>query len=425
MTTISKEFQYLLHLTASASCGFSPEPPSCDLDWNRMAQLAREQSVEPLFACALKKAPEVPCPEELRNILIGKMFRSAMFDIRRRCLVVELLQEMEAEGIHVVVLKGFSVARYYVSPECRVSADTDLWVSPENEERACEFLRNKGFDIEFRWKNGHHAVCHHSEMGCVELHVILYDEIVEEIWFGNMDGREFIQEPHRLVQSQDGPYYCLGNTDNLIFLSLHMIKHFILSGMSVRMILDIALFLSKNAEEIDVDRFWNTMKQLRYERLMDAVLWAAVRFLGFDAAAFSGLSSEYTEETEKILVDLETGGWMGFNDKKAREDSWHEYNRQVMLRNMKPVQYKLYMLHWRLGGISGNLFPPRDRLLKKYPCLDNNAYLLPFVWVHRLAIKGYRAVFKSSLTQQIVDNEDNLTQIGKDRVAMFRELGML
>ena len=30
----------------------------------------------------------------------------------------------------------------------------------------------------------------------IELHVILYDEIVEDVWFGKMDGSEFVVEPY-------------------------------------------------------------------------------------------------------------------------------------------------------------------------------------------------------------------------------------
>ena len=242
---MSYEFEYLMQLMAAASRGIPAPMPARDPDWQRLLRLAREQSVEPLIGYVLKKQPELGCPEELREEQIQRLRQRTLVDFQRRILHFQMLEKMEKAGLKVVLLKGYDAARNYAVPECRISTDVDLWVQPEDEEAACAFLAQQGFEVEPRWKNGHHAVCHHPRMGCVELHALLYDEIVESVWFGKNDGREFVREPFCRVETPEGAYNCLGDTDNLLFLSLHMIKHFIISGMSLRILMDVALFFAR------------------------------------------------------------------------------------------------------------------------------------------------------------------------------------
>lgn len=422
---MTNEFKYLMLLLGAASGGFAVQPPKEPVDWERIANLAREQQIEPLLACALKQAPELDCPSELREMLTAKMLRAAMYDFQRQHQVMRLLSEMEEEGVHTVLLKGYAVARYYASPECRVSSDVDLFIDPRDEEHACEFLKKQEFTVEPRWKNGHHAVCHHQRLGCVELHVLLYDEIVEEIWFGKMDGQEFVQEEHRRMDSIHGPYHTLGDTDNLIFLALHMIKHFIMSGMSLRMMMDVSLFFSRNKKSIDSDRFWYTLRELKYDQLMACVLGAAVKYCGFDAIDFPGLPAVDTAHMDLVLNDLEAGGWLGFNDKRAREDAWYEYNRQKMLKDKSPMQYKFYMLRWRTGGAWRKLFPSIDVLALRYPCVRKNSLCVPFAWFHWLFAKQLVRVLRGAATQQIVSDREILSESGRERLRIFRELNMM
>lgn len=419
---MSFEFEYLMHLLAAASRGFPARKAEQNLRWERLIQLAREQSVEPLVGYVLKKQPELGCPEMLRKELEQRLRQRTLLDFQRRILHFRLLEAMEKAGLTVVLLKGYDAARNFAVPECRISTDVDLWVAPEEEERACTFLAEQGFAVEPRWKNGHHAVCHHPRMGCVELHTLLYDEIVESIWFGKKDGRELIQEPFGRVETPEGSYTCLGDTDNLLFLSLHMIKHFIISGMSLRILMDVALFFAKNRDRVDLERFWNTMKQLRYERLMNCVLWAAVDHFGFEPTDFPGIGTRRPPQTAVVLADLEQGGWLGFNDKEAREDGWYEYNRQMLLRDKKPWQYKAYMLRWRLDAVWTSL---------SYRQLETEcAYLKKRPWLYPAALLGkfFRKLGKFlryGLTRSIASDEEKMSESGRQRMKLFRELEML
>ena len=422
---MTNEFKALMQLVGAAAQGKTLQKLPDDLDWARIERLANEQAVQTLLGYALRLSPALDCPAELRESLVSQMRQEAFSNHAWKHSTLQLLAEMNAAGIPALLIKGYAVADCYAAPDCRMSGDTDLLIEPKNEKRACAFMKANGFAVERRWTNGHHDVCRHPQLGCVELHVMLYDEIVEDVWFGRMDGREFVSESAIEVATRDGSYRTLGYTDHMIFLMLHLIKHFIMTGMSLRMMLDVALFFSHHAERIDSARFWKTIESLKYGTIAQSILWAMVCYCGIDQTSLPGLCGDCPESVEMILDDLESGGWLGKIDEKAREEGWYEYNRQLLMKNRSKAQYLLFMLHWKIGAYLRALFPSRKTLAIRYPCVQKSALLIPLVWLHRLIFRGSRAVKKGALTTYIVTDEKKVGVLAQERVQMFKNLGMM
>lgn len=422
---MTNEFEALMQLVGAAALGKPATVLPANLRWQELIKLAHEQSVETLVGYALRLSPEIDCPQELRFKLIAEMRQAAFSNNAWKSAVLSLLAKMNAAGIPAILMKGYAVADCYAAPDCRLSGDTDILIAPKDEKRACKFMKERGFKVDPRWENGHHAVCHHPQMGCVELHIMLYDEIVEDVWFGKMDGHEFVCEPRINEETQGGSYCTLGYTDHLIFLMLHLIKHFIQSGMSLRMMLDVALFFKKYTDRIDSHRFWATMDSLQYGKVAQSILWVMVRYCGIDASAIPGLHNECPEYTDMLIDDLEDGGWLGRNDQYTREEGWHEYNRQLLMAKRSKLQYLMYMLRWKSGMYCKALFPTRDALAKKYPYVNRSPLLIPVAWLHRLVFRGSKAVKNGALTSCIVTDEQKVSDVGKRRVALFRKLEMI
>lgn len=422
---MTNEFKALMQLVGAAAQGKAVSGLPDDMDWQKIERLADEQAVQTLLGYALRLSSVLDCPAELRESLVSQMRQEAFSNHAWKHSTLQLLAEMNAAGIPALLIKGYAVADCYAAPDCRMSGDTDLLIEPKNEKRACAFMKANGFAVERRWTNGHHDVCRHPQLGCVELHVMLYDEIVEDVWFGRMDGREFVSESAIEVATQDGSYRTLGYTDHMIFLMLHLIKHFIMTGMSLRMMLDVALFFSHHAERIDSARFWKTMESLKYGTIAQSILWAMVCYCGIDQTSLPGLCGDCPESVEMILDDLESGGWLGKIDEKAREEGWYEYNRQLLMRNRSKAQYLLFMLHWKIGAYLKALFPSRKTLAIRYPCVQKSVIVIPFAWVHRLIFRGSRAVKKGALTTYIITDEKKIGTSAQERVQMFKNLGMM
>lgn len=422
---MTREFECLLNLFSIGSNDVGININLDGVDWNKLERLAEDQGISPIIGYALKITPEIACPEELRKVFINAMRSAGIRNTIRKSDICVLLQELATVGITAVVLKGFAAAEMYRMPECRGSSDVDLLIPADKEQQACDFMQAHGFSVTPRWKNGHHAVCHHPTMGCVELHVMLYDEMVEEIWFGKMDGNEYVSEPYQIVQSVDVSYTTLGYTDHLIFLTLHMVKHFILSGLSIRMMMDVALYYSKNVNKIDQRRFWRILRELRYNKLVSSVLWAMITYCGFHPNTFEGMERIDTEAIYMILDDLELGGCMGLHAKEEREQGWKVYNRRLITDQQSSFFYFVYMIKKRIRAAVGVLLTSKQHLKELYPFLKDRPWLIiyaRFLWV----IRKWRMVQENGrILNGVVSSKMDISEEGLRRIALFKKLDMM
>ena len=412
-------------LIAIAAAGAQGKEATFEVnDWATMFRLAQEHNVVPLLACALLHSPNQSCPDDMREYVLNAMRNASSVNTIRRQRILHLLNELEYEGCAVKLLKGYSAARHYAYPECRDSVDTDIWINPEQEIRVCAYLEQKGFQILERSLTSHHSICQHKRYGKIEVHAKLYDEIVEDVWFGGMNEQVFVQEPFETVEALDGQYVTLGSTDQLLFLTLHMIKHFIEGGLSVRMMLDLALRYAKSEDTVDTDRYWTILKQLRYDELVSSVLWIMIKYGGFSETEFAGIVEYKPQYVDLLLEDLALGGYMGVKE-SFRYESGMEYNHQLLLKRKSPLQYKMYMLGWKMRSGLKYMFPSVKFMRKQYTVLNKAPWLLPFAWVYQMISFPIVKIQNGVLKRDILRNEFDLNDVSKRRVEMFKQLGMI
>lgn len=169
-------------------------------DWDAFFRLAHEHRVVPLIGCALLNSPELECPEQYREYALNVMRNVSSSNFVRKQRILYFLRELKAIGVNAQVLKGYAAARYYAYPECRDAGDTDLLIAPHDEIRVNEFLQKKGFQILERSASSHHTIAAHPKYGKLEMHVSLHNEIVEDIWFQNIEKSDLINEEFVVVE---------------------------------------------------------------------------------------------------------------------------------------------------------------------------------------------------------------------------------
>lgn len=412
-------------LIAVAAAGAQGKEVTLEVnDWATMFRLAHEHNVVPLLACALLHSPNQSCPDDMREYVLNVMRNISSANTIRKQRIFHLLNELEHEGYAVKLLKGYSAARHYAYPECRDSVDTDIWINPEQEADVCAYLEQKGFQIIERSLTSHHSICQHKRYGKIEVHAKLYDEIVEEVWFGGMDEKDFVREPFEVIETADGKFVTLGDTDQLLFLTLHMIKHFIEGGLSIRMMLDLALHYVKCKEHIDPTRYWNALKQLHYAELVSSVLWIMIKHGGFSETEFVGIAEYKQDSVELLLEDLMLGGYMGVRE-AAGHESGMEYNRQLLLKHKSRLQYRLYMFGWKIRSGYKYMFPSGKYMREKYAVLQKAPWLLPFAWPYQMISYPIEKIRRGVLKRDIRHSEEDLNEVAKRRVEMFKQLGMI
>lgn len=413
----------LIMLAAAGACGRAPA--SEIVDWNSVVHLAAEQNVLPLVACALANSPTFACPTEIREYLMNVLRMQSSLNLLRQQRIFHLMKELRQVRIEPKLLKGYSIARYYAYPESRDSVDTDIWVEADREQDALSFLQGIGFEIQERGPASHHSVAQHRKFGKVEIHTTLYDEIVEQVWFQGMDGNEYVCEKPQVIQCADGEFLALGLTDQLIFLSLHMIKHFISGGISIRMMLDIALHFAKNKKLIDADRYWKVLNGLQYANLVNCIFGIMVASGAFGCEDFPGMWASDAALEDALLLDLKLGGYMGAKEVTEREMGGMEYNRQLLLKRMHPIQYVAYMLCWKVRGTWTFMFPSFQKLKQQYRIVGKMPIIAPVIWAYHAVKHVLQRVKSGVLKRQIRNKHSGMSECAKERLRLFQKLGML
>ena len=417
-----------LHMVSLATCGASKNGILfCDkFDWAEVIRYACEQAVLPLVACALLVQPDIDCPETLREQLLEMLRGQSGSNYVRKNRILNMIHEMEDVGFDVKLLKGYVIGQCYAFPNSRSSTDADLLIAETQETQVHSFLRNKGFRVDPRGETEHHAVCQHPKLGIVEAHVHLYVEIVQSVWFKDAQHDKLLQEDTIRVDNGEECYSTLGYTDHLIFITLHMIKHFVYDGLGLRMMLDIALFFRFHRDRLDTKRYWALLDELHYSKVVRAILWALIDTGCFSQEDFPGLQSVETDTINLLLLDLEIGGHMGVNQgKENRVDSYYEYSRQVILREKNPMQYRLYMLRYKIRSAKKHMFPDKEQLIRLYPVLKEKKWLTPFVRVHRMVSYPIQKIREGALRDQIRSDSTEMPEEAKRRVEMFKALDMI
>lgn len=343
----------------------------------------------------------------------------------RRQRIMHLIRELKAGGIPAKVLKGYAISDCYAYPDCRDSVDTDLLISIKQEKQACALFEKHGFRVRTREATSQHVICQHSKYGMVELHVKLYADLIEDVWFQGLKEEELLKETEIVRNSSDGEYSTLGNTDHLIFLVLHTMKHFILGGLTIKMMLDIALHFQQNKDTINAERFWRLMRQLNYSTFVSSMLQVLIDQDTFASADFPGLESVPAENVRLLLDDLAAGGYMGVKQKKERHESGMAYNRQMLLKKKSQGQYSLYMLWWKARTGAKYMFPSIKLLQREYRITQRHPVTIPFVWVYHMVAFPIKKIQKGVLQRDIHSGNEERTDIAQQRIEMFISLGMI
>ena len=419
------ESQALFQMIALATGGASGKNIylSEETDWQSVMRYAQEHGVLPLVGCALLHEPDTPCPRQLRETVMNLVRGESGVNLVRRQRIMQLLAKMQSLGLDVQVIKGYAVADCYRYPESRGSTDVDIYVPENQEKQVCNFLRDEGFRVTPRGKTEHHAVGLHPKLGKMEVHILLYNELITDAWFQGVSPAEMIMEAPVRV-SRNGETYCtLGYTDHLIFLTLHMVKHFVQSGMSVRMMIDVAQFFASYRDRIDAARYWEILRQLRYDTVVRCVFQIMLDTGCYSQTDFPLISQDRPDGVHLLLQDLESGGNMGIKEKERIHNAY-AYTRQVLLRSKSPRQYRRYMLRYKVRSAWHQMFPGREQLQVLYPILKCHKWLLPVLCMYRVFAYPLQKLREGVLGTQIPDEKSTLPPEAKRRMEMFKQLEM-
>lgn len=350
--------------------------PTQVLDIEKTKELADRHNVWPLIFTVLKEAypNEVPCEKwaEYRNAF----FYMCVKNMQHMYALRKLLSALDKAAIPYAVLKGESLASLYPHPECRVSSDIDIYVSPEDESRAVDVFTKCGVQVEPRIPHAHHRDCKSNACGKIELHIQWQGDLQSDILYDNT-----LNATEAFVQAQTealGTFYTLGVNDGLYMNFAHLLTHFVSGGFGIRLISDLLLYIRKYKKELDEDAFRAFLTRLGYNKFMDALFSIGTQYLEFKKEDFFKFT-ECTDVAELLLEDCLTGGAFGHAE-SGRHDTHDAYLKERMENEGKDMG--AYMSDYRASGRKEKLSFSLKNLENLYSYLRKSRWLLPVAYVH-------------------------------------------
>lgn len=335
----------------------------------------------------------------------------------------ELVTQLEKKGIQTKILKGMSLSSLYAIPECRTSCDTDILIPKNKENSAYEVMRGLGYKIAPRTEYSHHATCTHPKAGTVELHTDLFFERITDVIFDKEDFNKKLSDSNSSFVINGLSFKTLGITENLIYITLHMIQHFIRSGTSIRQLYDLLIYCKRYKDEIDLKEYFSCLERFSYTGIYNVVMSCGVEYFGFkedELMTFERLSKDVVDE---FLTDIENGGWIG----KRRDDGYAFFRAYGNLKaknsnSLDEKQYKKELKKYQRKRMISSVFPDKERLIAKFPYAENPV-LRPFAWFAWLGY-GFSLLKQGELSSDVKD-DDELSESDKKRFSLFEKLDMI
>ena len=209
-------------------------------------------------------------------------------------LVCEALAKRE---IHYTKLKGIVLGDYYAQIGMREMSDVDLLIDSDKIKQAGEVMRSFGYEgtaLEL----SNHDVFQKPPMLCFEIHDELFTKYHRKYYDYYINCRD------KMIPATDDPYELrFTDEDFYIYMLAHSVKHLYDSGVGLRALTDIYVFL--NSFELDrgyVDCELEALGILKEEQVMRSLAFKLL------SPSQSAELPSLTDSEEKVLtVILESG----------------------------------------------------------------------------------------------------------------------
>jgi len=252
--------------------------------------------------------------------------------------------------------------------------------------------------------------------GIVELHTGLYDEDYDEIWFSGVDVD--LSTTRKIMCADGTEISALSYDDGLLYTAIHLIKHFLGKGIGIRHFSDVLLYINKHRNEIDLDKFVNSLKNNKFYKLFNMCVKVGIKYLGFDAELFKPyfevtINQDEEQKIAKIMKDIFNGGAFGkdnetdfiaiLNQKKLGE----KYNKHNKKKQIK-----------RFAGLFSYGY-----MLSSYPWLKKYPFLLPVAWVKKICMYIFKP--DKSVTVAIEGKTIQTNDKIDERIEFMKELDVI
>lgn len=347
------------------------DPAEREKFWRSLTELGSSHSVLPLIYDRVGKTPAfLELPTEISSYIRRESFAMAALQCRKTQKLMYVLGAIREAGIDCLLIKGMICRSIYPTPDLRFSADEDLVVLPSDLEKLLTLIKGLGMQsAPYEQEDG--VVKVGDDSGFVlEIHTLpLFS--VENHAFRTINcflQDIFLRKTETMVDGM--PVSTMDPTDHLIFLIGHCLEHLVHSGVGIRQLCDIMLFIRAYGDRIHYPRFKDCLDQSGLLPFVSAITDIIVKWLCPEDGMpqdFLHLFDGVTVDSDPLLDDILKAGVFG-----------------------KSTMSRLHSANMTLGAVSEGrhsmlhtLFPPASYMKKRYPYVRSHPILLPVAWILR------------------------------------------
>lgn len=296
-----------------------------DVGWEKVYQLAQEQSVQGLLLHGIEelraKDIELNVPKVLLLQWIGEVQVIEHRNKEMNVFIANLIEKLRKNDIYALLVKGQGVAQCYEKTLWRCPGDVDLFLSTDNYEKAKEVLIPLASEVETEYQGSKHLGMT-IDGWVVELHGCLrvglpkrinrvLDEIQRDTFYGGNV---------RSWMNGNTQMFLLGMENDIVYVFVHFFSHFYKEGVGLRQICDWCLLMWTYRDSLNYELLEQRIKRAGLVSEWKAFGALAIEYLGFpkDSMPLLDVRSKkedvrWRKKADRIMEFILKSGNMGHN----------------------------------------------------------------------------------------------------------------
>ncbi len=279
--------------------------PISDPEWQWIYTTAMRHTMQSVVFDAITSLPEPLRPKgRLMTIWSESVARQEKAYLGQLRTVNYLYGRFQASDITPVVLKGLVLSSCYPYPQHRFSGDIDLFYgSVDRKREADDVIEGWGIHIqrllneESIFMLGNVVVENHGHL------FLSYNPLVRTSAKKRLLDVLSSRDAYCQVDIQGSDITTLNPTLALLQLVSHSYKHVINSGIGLRQMADIALFLSKERDRIQRDEFSRWASDWKMIGWTRCLMTALIHYLGMPDE-FSPVESGSMKDADTLMEEI-------------------------------------------------------------------------------------------------------------------------
>jgi hypothetical protein len=313
----------LLKLIRIALWGPDHNELTCKPEWNKVIELARQQTLLGLVADAIPHLPEEFRPDAQNS---GKLHATAIKIYQSHSLlnreIASLKSRLDSHDIPCVLFKGQGISLNYPNPLVRQCGDIDMYVGeknfekvlrlldPESDETASDYRYLKHFNVV---EGGVHIEIHRI---AETLPGLRQDRLFQEWTVRHLEGKDL-----HVVEIGGASVNLPPHQFNALYIMNHAWHHFVNGGIGLRQLCDWTIFLHRHHADIDHATLEKDLKAFGLSRAWQILAGVAVEYLGLPTEECPLYSGRFSSKSRMMMDVIWNEGNFGFysaDKKKAR-----------------------------------------------------------------------------------------------------------